>query len=38
MPERKAWTTEEDEVLKHLREVLQISKWSTIAKKMSEEY
>ena len=38
MPERKAWSSEEDEVLKNLREEQQITKWSVIAKKMAEEY
>lgn len=38
MPERKPWTPEEDKVLKFLREEQKITKWSLIAKKMSEEY
>lgn len=38
MPERRAWTAEEDKILKHLKEEAQITKWSTIAKKMADEY
>lgn len=38
MPERKAWTPEQDKTLKHLREELQINKWSIIAKKMADEF
>ena len=38
MPERKAWTPEEDRTLKYLREELQINKWSIIAKKMADEF
>ena len=38
MPERKAWTPEEDRTLKMLREEFQINKWSIIAKKMADEY
>lgn len=35
MPERRAWTPEEDEALKYLREQLSINKWSLIAKKLA---
>ena len=35
MPDRKPWEAEEDKILKYLREELQISKWSAIAKKMA---
>lgn len=38
MPERKVWTSEEDKLLKHLKEDLKIPKWSIIAKKMADEY
>ena len=38
MPERKAWTPEEDNILKILREEEMIAKWSAIAKKMAEDY
>jgi len=36
MKERKTWTKEEDEVLRHLKEVRGEKKWSAIAKKMEE--
>ena len=36
MPERRAWSPEEDKILKHLKEDEQITKWSTIAKRMAD--
>lgn len=38
MPERRAWTTEEDKILKHLKEDLQIVKWSAIARRMADDH
>ena len=38
MADRRSWTPEEDKLLKFLREDLEITKWSTIAKKMADEY
>lgn len=38
MPERKIWSTEEDDALKYLREQEGINKWSIIAKKLGELY
>ena len=38
MPERKVWSSEQDNVLKYLKEELKIQKWSIIARKMVEEY
>jgi hypothetical protein len=35
MPDRRPWTSEEDEALKYLREELAINKWSLIAKKLA---
>ena len=38
MPLRKAWTQEEDKILKFLRDEQNEIKWSVIAKTMQEEY
>lgn len=38
MPERKAWTEEEDQILKRLHDELGLRKWSEIARRMNEEF
>ena len=38
MSERKPWSQEEDNALRYLKEELRISKWSSIAQKMTDDY
>jgi hypothetical protein len=38
MPDRRAWSAEEDRILKQLREEMKITKWSVIAHIMANEY
>lgn len=38
MPERKAWSKEEDRILRVLKEERGEKKWSTIAKLMQTEF
>jgi len=38
MPERKVWTEEEDKVLKYLKEVRGVPKWSVISETMEKEF
>lgn len=36
--ERRAWTPQEDQVLKNLYEKVKVNKWSLIANMMQEQY
>ena len=38
MTERRSWTEEEDRALKYLKNVLQVKKWSEIARKLEFEF
>ena len=38
MYQGKAWTSNEDELLKKVRENYSISKWSLISKKLAKEH
>jgi hypothetical protein len=38
MPERKAWTEEEDRILRFLREERGERKWARISRAMEEEF
>lgn len=35
MPERKPWSEEQDQILKHIYDDLGLKKWSEIARKMN---
>lgn len=37
MTERRAWTSEQDKAVKYLRDVLKVSKWSEISRRLEFE-